>query len=202
MELITQDTNESFIISKTLSSCKFNKYLIHQIIVAYSANNRSNTSMQKNRSRVQGSNKKPWKQKGTGRARAGSVKSPLWRSGGVTFGGQIKNFHQKINKKMFRLGLRGIFSLLFSLNRILLFKRLELIKPKTKLLINYLSSYKIDRSILIIENNINNNIKLASRNLHNVNICKINNINPLLLLKVRNVLLTLNSLNLIDKILS
>lgn len=201
MELITRDTYERFVISKILSSCKLNKYLIHQLVVAYSANNRSNTSMQKNRGRVTGSKKKPWKQKGTGKARAGSVKSPIWRSGGVTFGGQIKNYNIKINRKMFRGGLRVIFSLLLSCKRIILFNRLELIQPKTKLLINYLSDY-ISSSLLIIDDQINPYLKLAARNLHNVNICNIHNINPLILLKVRWVILTLNSFNQLEKILS
>ncbi|MCX2956433.1 MAG: 50S ribosomal protein L4, partial [Candidatus Regiella insecticola] len=114
--------------------------LIHQVVIAYSASTRQGTRAQKSRAEVSGSGKKPWRQKGTGRARAGSLRSPLWRSGGVTFAAKPQEHSQKVNKKMYRGALKSIFSELIRQKRLIVFNEFLLKKPKTKLLLKKLES--------------------------------------------------------------
>uniref|UniRef100_A0A8D9A8M7 Large ribosomal subunit protein uL4m n=1 Tax=Cacopsylla melanoneura TaxID=428564 RepID=A0A8D9A8M7_9HEMI len=136
MEILLNDTNNSINISKSIFNCKFNKLLVHQVIISFLVNNRSGNKSQKNKSEVSGSNKKPWRQKGTGRARSGSLKSPIWRSGGVTFTSKFKKYHQKINKKMYRGAIKCIFSELIRQKRLIVFNNFSINSPKTNVLLN------------------------------------------------------------------
>lgn len=202
MELLLQDTKKSLIVSKTIFESKFNKTLVHQVITSYAAGQRQGNSAQKTRSEVIGSLRKPWKQKGTGRARAGSVKSPIWRSGGVTFASKSKTYKQKINKKMYRNALNSIFSRLFSQNRLIFFENFYLESYKTKLLIQELKNLKLEKDkILILIKEKNKNLFLASRNLHKVQVSNLSNINILNLIAYTKIILTKAVINQLEELL-
>lgn len=191
MELLMQDTKLSLNVSEKIFEYPFNKTLIHQVITSYSAGKRQGTSAQKSRSEITGSNKKPWKQKGTGRARAGSVKSPIWRSGGVTFASKTRNYKQKINKKMYRIALKSIISQLFRQNRLICLEDISLESCKTKCLIEKLKKLNLEKNkILIILKKQDKNLFLASRNLYTVQINTISNINLLKLVSYEKIILT------------
>jgi large subunit ribosomal protein L4 len=153
---------------QTLFGRDYNEALVHQIVVAYQANARLGTRAQKDRSEVRHSTRKPWRQKGTGRARAGMTSSPLWRGGGKVFpNSPDENFSQKVNRKMFRAGLCSILSKLAQDDRICVVEDLSLSAPRTKLLAEKLKAMGLD-SVLIITENVDQNLYLAARNLKNV----------------------------------
>lgn len=201
MELTTTDTKEKIKISEVIFNCNFNEQIIHQIIIAYQAYKRQGTSVQKTRSEVSGSKKKPWKQKGTGRARSGSIKSPIWRSGGVTFAKKPKKYNQKINKKMYRFAIKSILSELVRQNRLIVMSKIVLKTPKTKELIKILKKMLLE-NVLIITDKIEKNLVLASRNLHKVKICNFKKINPVELINSEKTIIELNSIKKIETILT
>ncbi|CAD83707.1 50S ribosomal subunit protein L4 [Candidatus Blochmanniella floridana] len=177
-------------VSDKVFGYPFNPALIHQIVSSYLINCRQGSKSQKSRSDVSGSNKKPWRQKGTGRARSGSVKSPIWRSGGVTFASKPKKYDQKINKKMYKGAMKSILSKLVCDNRLFLIEDLFLEKPKTNLLLKKLKNITSDRSVLIVTDNvIDKNLILASSNLHTVKIYNLNSIDPVSLINFNITLL-------------
>lgn len=191
MELLLQDTKKNFSVSNEIFKYKFNEALIHQVITTNFVGHRQGNSVQKSRSDVIGSQKKPWRQKGTGRARAGSVKSPIWRSGGVTFASKQKIYKQKINKKMHRNALKSILSELFRQNRLIFLKDLKLSNPKTKLLLDKLKKINLEKEkILIILKEKNINLTLASRNLYQIKVNNLSNINLLDLINSKKTILT------------
>ncbi len=198
MDLVFMDSGESFELNDKVFNFKLNISLIHQVIVSYNVNNRKGNSVQKNRSEVSGSNRKPWKQKGTGRARAGSFKSPIWRSGGVTFGSGKTKYISKINKKMYKYAFKSILSELIRKSKLHIFNKFYIDYPKTKLLLNKLMFYNIDNSLVILEE-FNKNLFLASRNLNNISICSVNNINIVDLVFFKNVIFTFKSIKYIEK---
>ncbi|WP_367670571.1 50S ribosomal protein L4 [Sodalis-like secondary symbiont of Drepanosiphum platanoidis] len=198
MELLLQDTKNSITVSDSIFGCYFNESLIHQIIVSYATNKRQGTKAQKNRSEVSGSGRKPWKQKGTGRARAGSIRSPIWRSGGVTFAAKPKKYNQKINKKMYKGALKSIFSELIRQDRLKIFKKFDIDQPKTKLLKKKLENISFN-NILIITDIIDNNLLLSSRSMNKINICCVNNINPMFLISSNQVITTYKSIKNIEE---
>ncbi|WDI79134.1 50S ribosomal protein L4 [Candidatus Purcelliella pentastirinorum] len=200
MELLTKDSLESVVLSKNIFNKPFKENLIHQVIVSFQAMHRQGSKSQKSRAEVKGSNKKPWRQKGTGRARAGSVKSPIWRSGGVTFASKPKKYVKKINKKMYKEALRSIFSKLFYQNRLVLLKDFSINSCKTFLLVKKLKDMLI-KSVLVILSNYDKNLFLASRNLHMVSVCTTRNINPVNLIFFKNIILTIDSLKKIEEYL-
>ncbi|QJC33750.1 50S ribosomal protein L4 [Enterobacteriaceae endosymbiont of Donacia provostii] len=200
MELITEDTKDKVIVSDIIFNRNYNKILIHQVIESYRTIGRQGTKAQKNKGEVRGSNKKPWRQKGTGKARAGSRKSPIWRSGGVTFAAKNKIYNKKINKKMFRNALKSIFSKLIKENRILLFKEFTINKPKTRILVKKLQKY-LSQKIMIITTLVNNNLFLASRNLYNIKITNSININPVNLINSNKIIITINAIKHIEELL-
>jgi len=168
----------------------FNEALVHQIVVAYQANARSGNRAQKDRTQVRHSTKKPWKQKGTGRARAGMTSSPLWRGGGRAFpNSPDENFTQKVNKKMYRAGIRAILSQLARENRIAVVERFELESPKTRLAAQKLKTLGLD-SVLIITDAVDENIYLATRNLPHVAVMEPRDADPLSLIHYKTVLIT------------
>jgi large subunit ribosomal protein L4 len=168
----------------------YNEALIHQIVVAYQANARQGTRAQKDRQEVKHSTKKPWRQKGTGRARAGSTASPLWRGGGRIFPNTPdENFSQKVNKKMYRAGVCSIFSKLAKDDRIVVIDGLSVEAPKTKLLAEKLKAMGLD-SALIITDSMDDNLYLASRNLKNILVVEPRYADPLSLIHYKKVVVT------------
>ena len=178
----------------------FNQSLVHQAVVAYQAGARSGTKAQKSRSDVSGGGKKPWRQKGTGRARAGTIRSPIWRSGGVTFAAQPRSYKQKLNKKMYRTALSCIFSELKRQERIIVVQDLVLDAPKTKLLLSQLADYNVDNTLIVTEQK-NENLYLAARNLQKVSVVEASSINPVNLIGFEKVIVTLNALKKIEEML-
>ncbi|MFP3019410.1 MAG: 50S ribosomal protein L4 [Arsenophonus sp.] len=201
MELLIKDVQSTLIVSETTFGCDFNEALVHQVIVSYSAGSRQGTRSQKTRSEVSGSGKKPWRQKGTGRARAGSVKSPIWRSGGVTFAAKPQDHSQKVNKKMYRGALKSILSELVRQNRLIIFEKFVLEAPKTKLLVEKLKKMALD-NVLILTNNVNENLFLASRNLYKVDIRDAIHIDPISLVTFEKVIMTTDAAKKIEEILA
>jgi len=179
----------------------FNEALVHQVVVAYQANARSGNRAQKDRSEVRHSTKKPWKQKGTGRARAGMTSSPLWRGGGRIFpNSPDENFTQKVNKKMYRAGIRAILSQLARENRIAVVERFELESPKTRLAAQKLKSLGLD-SVLIITDAVDENIYLATRNLPHVAVIEARDADPLSLIHYKTVLITQPAIAQLEELL-
>ena len=168
----------------------FNEALIHQLVVAYEANARLGTRKQKDRGEVHHSTKKPWRQKGTGRARAGMTSSPLWRGGGKIFPNTPdENFSQKVNRRMYRAGMASILSQLAREDRIRVVDEFKVEHPKTKLLAQKVKSMGFDE-VLVITDEVDNNLTLSSRNLHNVRVISAQQANPVALVRYPTVLLT------------
>jgi large subunit ribosomal protein L4 len=167
----------------------YNETLIHQLVTRYLAGARAGTKAQKTRSDVSGGGAKPWKQKGTGRARAGTTRSPVWRTGGVAFAARPRNYEQKLNKKMFRVGIRSILSELLRQNRLLVSDAIVPTSPKTK---EFNAKLKeIDaRRVLIIVDKIEANLALASRNIPNVEVIEAENLSPVLLVAADKIIAT------------
>ena len=175
---------------ETLFGRDYNEDLIHQIVVAYQANARQGTRAQKDREQVKHSTKKPFKQKGTGRARAGMTSSPIWRGGGRAFpNSPEENFTQKINKKMYRAGMASIFSQLAREGRLAVVESLKVESPKTKLLAAKFKAMNL-QSVLVISDEVDDNLYLASRNLPNVMVVEPRYADPLSLVHYRKVLVT------------
>ncbi|CAL4324068.1 50S ribosomal protein L4 [Buchnera aphidicola (Periphyllus testudinaceus)] len=198
MELILKDTQEVIKISKSVFGCKFNKFLVHQVLKSYSSSQRKGTKAQKSRAEVSGSGKKPWRQKGTGRARVGSIRSPIWRSGGVTFAAKPKSYKKKINKKMYRGALKCIFSELIKKKKLIVLKKFNIDYPKTKKLLQELKILNLTNA-LIIQKILDKNILLASRNLYKVTAISLKFLHPLILLHHSYVLITLKALKNIEE---
>lgn len=164
--------------SDAVFGCPFNQELIHQVVSSYLTNSRAGTKSQKSRAEVVGSNRKPWRQKGTGRARSGSVKSPIWRSGGVTFAASPKNYSHKVNRKMYRGAIKSILSKLVHDDRFFLIENFFIDRPKTKLLLEKLKQIFCKKSVLIVTDVLDKNLFLAARNLYRIKICNSLNMNP------------------------
>lgn len=180
---------------------KFNEPLIHQVVSAFLAGGRAGTKAQKNRSQVRGGGAKPWRQKGTGRARAGTIRSPIWVGGGRTFAARPRDFSQKVNRKMYRAALRSLFSELVRQDRLVITESLELKAPKTKEMAALLKSNGVD-NVLIVNEAFDEKIFLSARNLPNVGICDAGSIDPVVLMRFEKVLITLPALKLIEERLS
>ena len=168
----------------------FNEALVHQLVVAYQANARIGSRAQKDRGAVNHSTKKPWRQKGTGRARAGMTSSPLWRGGGKIFpNSPDENFTQKVNRKMYRAGMASILSQLAREDRLRVVGDFKLDAPKTKLLAQKVKSMGFEE-LLVITDEIDDNLRLSSRNLRNVEVMSVRNANPVALVRFPNVVVT------------
>lgn len=185
----------------TAFAAEFNEPLIHQVVTAHLAGARAGTKAQKNRSAVRGGGTKPWAQKGTGRARAGTIRSPIWVGGGRTFAAKPRNFEQKVNRKMYRAAMRSMLSELVRQDRLVVVEKLELDAPKTRLLAGKLKELDLD-SVLILNEAFDEKIFLAARNLPNVGICDASSIDPVVLIRFEKVLVTLPALKLIEERLS
>lgn len=189
-------------VSDEIFGREYNEALIHQIVVAYQANARSGNRAQKNRETVKHSTKKPWRQKGTGRARSGMTSSPIWRGGGRAFpNSPDENFSQKVNRKMHRAALCSIYSQLVRDNRLSVVENFAIEAPKTKLVADKLKSLGLE-SVMIITDDFSENLFLASRNLPHVYVCEAKHVDPLSLLYYKNVLVTKDAMAQIEEALS
>lgn len=178
----------------------YNEALIHQVVTAYQAGGRSGTRAQKNRSAVAGGGAKPWRQKGTGRARAGTISSPIFRGGGRAFPSNTQNFSHKINRKMYRAAMRSILSELIRLERLVVVDDWAMDKPATKSLAQNLASMDAEKSLIVLAED-NANIELSARNLKWVSVCNSSEIDPVSLLSHEKVLVTVEAARKIDEAL-
>ena len=180
---------------------EYNEGLVHQVLVAFMSGSRQGSRAQKNRSRVSGGGKKPWRQKGTGRARAGTSRSPIWRSGGVTFAAQPQEHSVKVNKKMYRGALRCIWSELIRQERLVVVEDLVIEQPKTKVLVEKLRDLGLSETLIVVEK-IDDNLRLASRNLSKTDVRDLTHIDPLCLISNEKVLVTAAALKRLEAALS
>lgn len=201
MELVLQDAKSLLTVSETIFGRDFNEALVHQVVVAYTSGARQGSRAQKTRAEVTGSGKKPWRQKGTGRARAGTVKSPIWRSGGVTFAAKPQDYSQKVNKKMYRGALKSILSELVRQNRLVAVDQFSVETHKTKLLEKKLKDMKL-KNVLIIIHSLEENLLLAARNLYKVEVRSPSSIDPVSLIVFDKVVMTVDAIKKVEEILS
>ncbi len=200
MELQVQGKDKIKVSDKTFG-CEFKEGLIHQIVTAYLAGGRAGTKAQKTRSDVSGGGTKPWRQKGTGRARAGTIRSPLWRSGGVTFAARPRDYSQKVNKKMYQRALASILSELVRQDRLIIIDDLKLKGPKTQELVKALQKLKIEKGLIILDNE-DRNINLASRNIPHVDVCDAVRVDPVSLVAAEKVVITVAAIKKLEERLS
>lgn len=191
---LTVNGGASVELSEEIFGCEYNEGLVHQVVTAYMAAGRQGSAQQKTRAEVRGGGKKPWKQKGSGRARAGTSRGPLWRGGGVTFASVPRDFSQKVNKKAYRKGMKIILSELVRQDRFMLTNDINLPAPKTKELAGYLKDLDLDHVLIVGAGDIDN-LYLASRNLPNIAVCDYTEIDPVSLLSFEKVLFTVDALN-------
>jgi large subunit ribosomal protein L4 len=201
MELtITGSGKGSVSIADETFAKEYNESLVHQVVTAYLAGARQGTRAQKTRSEVRGGGRKPWRQKGTGRARAGTIRSPIWRSGGVTFAAKPQDHSQKVNKKMYRAALRSIFSELVRQDRLVVVESLVVETPKTKAFTAQLKDLGVE-SALIVSENVEENLYLASRNIPGIDVRDVIGIDPVSLVAFEKVLVTVSALKKIEEML-
>ena len=198
IELLSSTKNQDINISENAFSKDFNEALVHQAVVSFLAGSRQGTSKQKTRSEVRGGGKKPYRQKGTGRARAGTIRSPLWRGGGIAFAATPRDYSKKINKKMYRAAIRSIFSELLRQGRLVAIEKPVLEKPKTKEIANFLKEFYLSK-VLIITDELDINLYLSARNIPNVDIITVREINPVNLLKAQKVAVTADAFKKIEE---
>jgi len=187
-------------VSDVTFAREFNEDLVHQAVVAYMSGARQGSRQQKTRSEVSGGGRKPFKQKGSGRARAGSIRSPLWRSGGVTFAAVPQDHSQKLNRKMYRAAMRSILSELARQDRLVVVESIALAEPKTKLLIEQLAGYQLERA-LIVADEVDRNLYLASRNIPHVEVRDVAGVDPVSLVGCEKVLVTVAALRKFEEML-
>ena len=188
-------------VADNVFAAKFNEPLIHQVLVSYMAGSRSGTKAQKSRSEARGGGKKPWRQKGTGRARAGTIRSPIWRGGGVTFAAKPRDFSKKINKKMFRGAMRSIFSELVRQERFVCVDEFDVSESKTKLVKEKLDKLGL-KEVLIITEGLSENLYLGVRNIPKVDVMDSNEIDPYSLIGFEKVLITQAAVEKVEEWLS
>ena len=176
-------------VADSVFAAEFNEPLVHQVLVSYMSGSRSGTKSQKSRSEVRGGGRKPWRQKGTGRARAGTIRSPLWRGGGVTFAAKSRDYSKKVNRKMFRGAMRSIFSELVRQERFLCVDEFDVSDSKTKLVKEKLNKLGL-KEVLIITEGLSENLYLGVRNIPKVDVMDTNEINPYSLIGFEKVLIT------------
>lgn len=188
-------------VAESAFGAKYNEALVHQVVTAFLAGGRAGTKAQKNRSRVSGGGTKPWRQKGTGRARAGTIRSPIWVGGGRAFAAKPRDYSQKVNKKMYRAALRSICSELIRQDRLVITDSITMEAPKTKELAGKLKKLGLD-NVLIVNEAFDEKVFLSARNLPGVGICDAAAIDPVVLMRFEKVLITLPALKLIEERLS
>ncbi|MBV2122148.1 MAG: 50S ribosomal protein L4 [Candidatus Thiodiazotropha sp. 'RUGA'] len=185
-------------VSDDVFGAEYKQSLIHQVVTAYMSAARSGTKAQKNRAAVQGGGAKPFRQKGTGRARAGTSRSPIWRSGGVNFAATPRNYEQKINRKMYRGAIRSILSELNRQERLVVVDEISISQPKTKELVGKLKDMEL-KDVLVVSENPDENLYLASRNLYGVDVRDVEEIDPVSLVAYEHVLVTENAVKKLEE---
>lgn len=188
-------------VSEDVFGVAFNEALIHQVLTAFMAGSRTGTKAQKNRSEVRGGGKKPWRQKGLGRARAGTIRSPIWRGGGATFAAKPRSYAKKVNKKMYRGAMRSILSELIRQERLRCIDEFKIDEPKTKIAKEKLSELGLEE-VLIITDEVTENLYLSTRNIPLVDVIDTSEINPYSLIGFENVLITQNAVEKVESLLS
>ncbi|MFZ8953113.1 MAG: 50S ribosomal protein L4 [Gammaproteobacteria bacterium] len=199
--IIKSNTAKEIEVTDKAFAVEYNESLVHQVIVSEFSNRRSGTKAQKNRSAVSGGGKKPWRQKGTGRARAGTTRSNIWVGGGRAFAAQPQDHSKKINKKMYLAAMRSIFSELHRQERLVVVDDFQLEAPKTKKFVEKVKSMGISSALVIVES-FDENLWLSARNLHGFEVCLTNQINPISLIEFENVIVTSSALKIIEERLS
>ena len=194
------DTSGTLSVSDAAFAREYNEALVHQVVTAYLAGARQGTRAQKTRSEVSGGGKKPWRQNGTGRARAGTIRSPIWRSGGVTFAAKPQDHSQKVNRKMYRAAVRSILSELARQERLVVVESFDVEVPKTKLLVKQLGDFGLD-NVLIVSTEVGENLYLASRNLHGVDVRDVESVDPVSLIAYEKVVVTVDAIKKLEEML-
>jgi large subunit ribosomal protein L4 len=186
MDISIHNTDEKVSVSDAAFGAEFNETLVHQLVVSYMSAARSGTKAQKTRSDVSGGGAKPFRQKGTGRARAGTIRSPLWRSGGVTFAARPRDYSKKLNKKMYRAGLRSIVSELLRQERLVVVGEMAVAEPKTKLMAAKMAELGVSNG-LVLTDGLDSNLYLAARNIPNLMVMDVAIADPLSLVRFEKV---------------
>ncbi|MDT8410009.1 MAG: 50S ribosomal protein L4 [Wenzhouxiangellaceae bacterium] len=189
MELAITGGSSKITVNDAVFDRPFSESLVHQVVTAYLAGARSGTKAQKNRAAVSGGGRKPWRQKGTGNARAGTIRSPLWRGGGVTFAASPRDHSQKVNRKMYRAAIAAILSELVRQERLMVVDDFTVAEPRTQLLLEKLAGIEFDRG-LIVDADLDSNLFLASRNIPNVFVATVDQLDPVSLVGAERVILT------------
>ena len=198
MDINILPNNEVIKLSDDCFNVDYKKTLVHQVITSYFSNGRDNIASQKNRSAVRGGGKKPWRQKGTGRARAGTTRGPIWRGGGVTFATGKRNYSEKINKKMFKVAMKSIMSELMRSERVVAIDKIEPKEIKTKEVSSILKKYNLD-SVLIVTDKIDEKLFLSARNIKDVGIATVDYLDPPLMLSFKKILITKSAIECFEK---
>ena len=196
-----KETGDKISLSDETFGREYNEPLVHQSVVTYLAGARQGTVKQKTRSEARGGGRKPWRQKGTGRARSGSIRSPIWRSGGVTFAARPQDFSKKLNKKMYRGAMQCILSELIRQERLIVVNEFAVVSHKTKDLVTKLKDFDLD-NVLIVSDQIEENLYLAARNLHKVDVLDVSGLDPVSLIGFEKVLITVPALKKAEEMLS
>jgi large subunit ribosomal protein L4 len=198
MNLIIANDGAELSVSDATFAAPYNETLIHQLVTAYQAGGRAGTKRQKSRAEVRGGGKKPWSQKGTGSARAGSIRSPIWVGGGRAFAARPRDFTQKLNRKMYRAGLRSLLAQLVRTDRLIVTSELSVPAPKTKLLVEKLRQFAVHKLLIVVEAQ-DDNLSLAARNLPFVDVLTASAINPVALVAYDKVLMTVGAVKLLEE---
>lgn len=202
MELAVAKEQSPVTVADQLFGAEFKQNLVHQVVTAYMAGARAGTKAQKNRADVRGGGRKPWRQKGTGRARAGTIRSPLWVGGGVTFAAKPRDFSQKVNRKMFRGAMRSILSELVRQDRLVVVKEFGLTERRTKTLLAKLQEFGVGNEGLIVVNELSENLAYSSNNLPRLDVVEAADLNPVSLVAAEKVIITVDALKYIEGWLS
>ena len=193
-------SKEAVNLSEVTFGREYNESLIHQVVVAYMATGRQGTKALKTRSEVRGGGAKPYRQKGTGRARAGTIRSPIWRGGGQTFAAKPRDYYQKVNKKMYRGAMRSILSELIRQDRIVVTNDFSIEGPKTKQVQSLLKDLALEDVLIVVEE-VDDNLYLGARNLKNVEVVDVQGMNPVTLIRCKKVLFTVGALKKVEEVL-
>ncbi len=201
MDISVHNSDKSVSVSDAAFGADFNEALVHQLVVTYMAGSRAGTKAQKNRSAVSGGGAKPWRQKGTGRARAGTIRSPLWRKGGVTFAAQPRDYSKKLNKKMYRAGLRSIVSELLRQDRLIVVEEMKVAEPKTRLMAAKMAELGVDNA-LVLTDGLDSDLYLAARNIPHLMVMDVAIVDPVNLVRFEKVVIDQAALKKLEERLS
>lgn len=198
MDLLVNDSGSNISVNEEIFDCYYNEALVHQAVVTFMNNARSGNSAQKTRAEVRGGGRKPWKQKGTGRARAGTIRSPLWRTGGVIFAAKKRDYSQKFNKKMYKYAMRSIISQLHRMGNLVVVSDVLCDTPKTKEFLTKMRGWDISNA-LVVTKELTENAYYASRNLVEFYLCETDELTPFNLLRYEKVLITVEALKCLEE---